>query len=105
MTEYPKRGGDCEFTEDCLWGVDGWCDRPERNKCELQKTDERIAAEAREADKARAGGAKAINEFMETRISEERCPCGGKLTQTRSGSFRAKCADCGKVWQMGERKR
>lgn len=37
---YPKRGGDCEYTMDCMWGVDGWCDRPPRNKCEIQKMDE-----------------------------------------------------------------
>ncbi len=31
--KYPVRGGDCEYTEDCMWGVDGWCDRPEGRKC------------------------------------------------------------------------
>lgn len=25
---------------DCMWGVDGWCDRPPGNKCEIQKMDE-----------------------------------------------------------------
>ena len=33
--KYPKRGGDCEYTEDCMWGSDGWCDRPPGNKCEI----------------------------------------------------------------------
>ena len=28
--KYPKRGDDCEYTMDCMWGVDGWCDRPEK---------------------------------------------------------------------------
>ena len=105
MSKYPKRGEDCEYTEDCMWGVDGWCDRPIDSKCEVQKVMDRVVSDAREADKANADGTKAINEFMESRISKERCPCGGKLAQTRSGSFRAKCADCGKVWQMGEKKR
>lgn len=27
MNKYPKRGGDCEYTMDCPWGVDGWCDQ------------------------------------------------------------------------------
>ena len=39
--KYLKRGGDCEFTEDCMWGSDGWCDRPGRYKCVLQETDEK----------------------------------------------------------------
>lgn len=33
----PQRGGYCEYTEDCMWGTDGWCDRPSGNKCELEK--------------------------------------------------------------------
>lgn len=37
---YPKRGGDCEYTMDCMWGVDGWCDRPIGSKCEMQKANE-----------------------------------------------------------------
>ena len=48
MKQYPKRGGDCEYTIDCMWVVDGWCDRPAENKCEIQKMDE---AKAKEADK------------------------------------------------------
>ena len=32
----PKRGGACEYTLDCMWGVDGWCDRPDGNKCALE---------------------------------------------------------------------
>ena len=35
MVKYPKRGDDCEYTEDCMWGVDGWCDRPCTMKCVL----------------------------------------------------------------------
>lgn len=34
----PNRGEDCAYTMECMWGVDGWCDRPEGNLCELQKT-------------------------------------------------------------------
>ena len=37
MDKYPERGDDCEYTMDCLWGVDGWCDRPEGMKCEIEK--------------------------------------------------------------------
>lgn len=44
--KYPKHGGDCEYTEDCMWGTDGWCDRPPGNKCEIQKMDEAKAKEA-----------------------------------------------------------
>ena len=40
MSKYPNRGGDCEHTMDCPWGVDGWCDRPSGSKCEIQKMDE-----------------------------------------------------------------
>lgn len=39
MSKYPKRGEDCEYTEDCMWGVDGWCDRPEGWKCVIETTD------------------------------------------------------------------
>ena len=35
MSKYPGRGADCEYTEDCMWGVDGWCDRPSDWKCVL----------------------------------------------------------------------
>lgn len=31
MKKYTKRGENCEYTEDCMWGVDGWCDRPPEN--------------------------------------------------------------------------
>ena len=37
---YPERGGNCDYTEDCMWGVDGWCDRPPGSKCEIQKANE-----------------------------------------------------------------
>ena len=35
MPKYPKRGDDCEHTQDCMWGVDGWCDRPSDWECVL----------------------------------------------------------------------
>ncbi|WP_195985348.1 hypothetical protein [Clostridium sp. D33t1_170424_F3] len=35
--KYPKRGKNCEYTEDCMWGSDGWCDRPRGNNCEMQE--------------------------------------------------------------------
>lgn len=148
MKQYPKRGGDCEHTMDCLWGEDGWCDRPQDSKCEIQKMDESKAEEAKKSEKEDAlnrlvklgdmmgdglhlepGGAwiekeyrramrqagilppkqrsdpSEINEFMNRRVAMEKCTCGGSLTQTRSGSFRAKCGECGKVWQLGGKKR
>lgn len=40
MDKYPKRGGDCEHTMECPWGVDGWCDRPKGWKCEIEKMEE-----------------------------------------------------------------
>lgn len=39
--DYPKRGEDCEYTEDCMWGVDGWCDRPKNSKCVIEKMDDK----------------------------------------------------------------
>jgi hypothetical protein len=33
----PKRGQDCKYTEDCIWGADGWCDRPKEGKCVLEE--------------------------------------------------------------------
>lgn len=33
---FPKRGGDCDYTMDCPWGIDGWCDRPETHKCVME---------------------------------------------------------------------
>lgn len=143
MSKYTKRGDECEHTGDCMWGVDGWCDRPPDSKCEIQKMDEankaakedafrllvklgdmmgdgihndpdgkRIIKEYRKAMKQagitpprqRSDTAK-INEFMKRRTKEEKCTCGGSLTQSRSGSFRAVCKDCGKIWQLGGKKR
>jgi hypothetical protein len=34
----PNRGGNCEHTMDCMWGIDGWCGRPEGWGCVLAKT-------------------------------------------------------------------
>lgn len=42
-----------------------------------------------------------INEFMSKRTDAVRCDCGGKLEQTRSGSFVAKCSECGKKYKLG----
>ena len=46
-----------------------------------------------------------INEFMTERIKKVTCSCGGKLKQTRKGSFRAKCIECGLVWQLGRKRK
>ena len=31
--KYPKRGGDCEYTMECMWGADGRCDITALGKC------------------------------------------------------------------------
>lgn len=42
-----------------------------------------------------------INEKMAERVSSTDCKkCGGTLQQTRSGSMRAKCLDCGGKFQL-----
>lgn len=45
---YPKYGSNCEYSEECMWGVDGWCDRPKKSKCELQEMDESRAKDSTE---------------------------------------------------------
>ena len=47
MNKYPRRGEDCEYTEDCMWGVDGWCDRPAGSKCVAEKRDEHSSGDAK----------------------------------------------------------
>jgi hypothetical protein len=46
MSKNTKRGGDCEHTMDCMWGVDGWCDRPEGKKCVIEDMDAKGKEEA-----------------------------------------------------------
>ncbi|AVM69726.1 hypothetical protein C3V36_11040 [Lachnospiraceae bacterium oral taxon 500] len=48
---------------------------------------------------------KSINKFMEKRLQDVRCECGGKLFQSRKGSFIATCSICGKRYKLGARKR
>ena len=44
----------------------------------------------------RANNSPAINEHMAVRVKEVVCKaCGGELKQTRSGSTRAACTQCG----------
>ena len=50
MNKYPKRGEDCEYTEDCMWGVDGWCDRPVNRKCVIADMDTTNNKEASEVE-------------------------------------------------------
>lgn len=46
--------------------------------------------------KPRANNSAAINEHMAQRVLDVSCrECGGKLKQTRSGSTRAACTQCG----------
>lgn len=42
-----------------------------------------------------------INQRMIERVNDVACgKCSGKLMQTRSGSKRAACVDCGAKWQL-----
>ena len=45
-----------------------------------------------------------VNSAMESRLEDFRCNCGGRAKQTRSGSMRAKCVDCGAKYQILKRK-
>lgn len=52
----------------------------------------------------RTSNRPAINALMEERVQE--CPCkecGGELKQTRSGSMRAKCQSCERIYQLIKR--
>lgn len=42
-----------------------------------------------------------INEFMEKRITETKCNCGGNLRQSRKGSFIGVCVKCGNRYRLG----
>jgi len=43
----------------------------------------------------------AVNEKMAERVKAVSCKkCGGELSQTRSGSMRAKCKNCGSKFQL-----
>lgn len=53
MTKYPKRNNDCEYTEDCLWGEDGLCDRPPRSKCVIAEAEENYKKENNERKDAK----------------------------------------------------
>ena len=46
---------------------------------------------------------KSINDFMERRLKDVICECGGKLCQSRKGSFIAKCSICGKRYKLGKK--
>lgn len=54
--------------------------------------------------KKRRNNSTQINEFMSRRVQEVKCDCGGKLEQTRSGSFIAVCCKCGKKYRLGKRR-
>ncbi|WP_417883602.1 hypothetical protein [Vibrio rumoiensis] len=52
----------------------------------------------------RANNSKAINERMAERVKETPCTfCKGELKQTRSGSMRARCVECGKLFGLLKR--
>ena len=46
-----------------------------------------------------------IDEFMNKRIKEVKCNCGGDLKQVRKGSFVAKCISCGNKYRLGSKKK
>ncbi|MFV0449826.1 MAG: hypothetical protein ACK5MF_15440 [Vibrio sp.] len=51
--------------------------------------------------KKRSNNSQAINERMAQRVKETPCSfCNGKLKQTRSGSMRARCVECGKLFGL-----
>ena len=52
-------------------------------------------------DKPKANNSEKINERMLERVKEVLCQkCNGQLTQTRSGSAKAKCNACGSVFKL-----
>lgn len=48
---------------------------------------------------------KAINARMTELLSRKKCVCGGALKQTRSGSTKCKCPDCGRMFKAQRKKR
>lgn len=49
----------------------------------------------------RANNSEAINKGMAEALKQKRCDrCDGQLKQTRSGSMRAECIDCGAKYQF-----
>jgi hypothetical protein len=53
----------------------------------------------------RQNKAKVLNEAMKKFLAEKRCPCGGELQQTRSGTRACKCARCGKKYHAVKAKK
>ena len=49
----------------------------------------------------RKNNSKKINELMDQRVRDVKCQnCNGILKQTRSNSKRARCVDCGALFQL-----
>lgn len=53
--------------------------------------------------KRRPSSTSQINDLMRERVAESKCRCGGKVKQTRSGSMRAVCVECGNKYQLLKR--
>ncbi|KZL02184.1 hypothetical protein PsAD5_00133 [Pseudovibrio sp. Ad5] len=54
----------------------------------------------------RANNSAEINEFMQAQVEALTCSkCEGELKQTRSGSLRAACTNCGARFVVGKRRR
>ncbi len=54
--------------------------------------------------KSKTKNIKNINDKMLERVKVFRCQCGSEVKQTRSGSMRTKCIDCGNRYQLLKRK-
>lgn len=55
--------------------------------------------------KIRQMKAKAVNESMKKLLAEKKCPCGGELEQSRSGSKIAYCIKCKARYKAGKKKK
>jgi hypothetical protein len=42
-----------------------------------------------------------INKLMAEFLADKKCPCGGSLKQTRLGSYKCNCDQCGTKYKVG----
>lgn len=52
----------------------------------------------------RTSNVAAINEVVGETLKTNKCPCGGGLKQTRSGSFKVACVECESRYQFKAKK-
>lgn len=73
---------------------------------EYRKLSKILIPEIRDAEKERRRRkAEAVNKNMQRLTSEKKCPCGGSLKQSRSGSRICYCDVCGKRFKAVSKKR